>query len=137
LIVVGFLAVVGGAVGFVAYDRATAIDRSTPAVVVDQFLQAGLKDQDPARVGLFVCPGWAPTDAISEMPKPAGDNIFISWGDLVSEENGNRATVTLHVEFALLINGSAANDIENWRLHLVRQDGWRVCELEKLGSVNP
>ena len=64
-IVVAFLLLLGGTIGVVAYDKATAIDRSTPTVVIRQFMEAAALDHDSTRVGLFVCQGWSAADAMS------------------------------------------------------------------------
>lgn len=128
---------VGGVIGYVAYDRATAIDRSTPAVVVDQFLRAVYDDADPSRIDLFVCRSWSGNAALSELPKKGSDKVLVSWGDLTVEERGNEATAALDVRFSLPVNGGTARDIQSWRLHLVREAGWRVCRYAEIDSLNP
>ncbi len=88
LIVVAF-AVVLGAVGagtlFYLYDRATAIDRSTPELVAGQFLRAALVERDSSRVSLFVCSQWTAAEATNDVSAPTNPKISVSWGDYVTE----------------------------------------------------
>jgi hypothetical protein len=135
-ILVGVL-VVGGGAAFVIYDRATAIDRSTPEVVAGQFLRATLVDRDPARVSLFVCRQWSAQDAIREADPPADPKVFTMWGDYASRVSGNIADVDVNVQFSFAVGGNAGRDIQLWVLHLEKQDGWRVCDITKKGSLNP
>lgn len=135
LVVLGFLVAVGAVAGFVLYDRATAIDRSTPAIVADQFLESALIHQDPARVGLFTCRGWPPSEALHQVLPRVGPDVGVSWGDIVAEETGGSARVFVQVRFSLSGGGAIQRQIESWQLQLVREDGWRVCSLRREASA--
>jgi hypothetical protein len=121
----------GGGVAFVVYDQATAIDRSTPDVVVVQFLQAALVEKDPNRVSLFVCDQWAPQAAIAAAGAPSNPKIVSSWGDLRSSTTGDNATVQAKLTFSLATNGGFQQDVQSWTFELRNQSGWRVCSLSK------
>jgi hypothetical protein len=49
------LCVAGSAVGYILYDRATRIDRSTPAVVVLQYINAVFDERDFGSAEVFEC----------------------------------------------------------------------------------
>jgi hypothetical protein len=136
-LVLAGLVLVGGGAAFVVYDQATAIDRSSPEIVTGQFLRAALVDRDPARVSLFVCREWPAQDAIRKVDPPTDPKIFTMWGDYVSRTSGNSADVDTNVQFSFTVGGSSGRDIQLWSLHLEKQDGWRVCDLTKKGSLNP
>jgi len=127
------LVVVGGAVGFVVYDQATEIDRSTPAVAVRQFLQAGLVDRDVDRVAMFVCRQWSPSDALAAIASGANDSVRVTFGVTSVEESGDSAKATVRITSTL----SGHSDVATWRVTIVRQDGWRVCGVDRLGSLDP
>ena len=140
LIVIAFALVLGAAAAgtlFYFYDKATAIDRSTPEVATQQFLNATLVEKDPAKAGLYVCDSWSGSLAIAVANPPAGD-VTTTWGDPLVTTSGASATVTVSVQFSISAGGGAAvRDIQSWTLDLEDQDGWRVCSLTKNGSLNP
>jgi hypothetical protein len=139
LIVGGFLLVIGGIAGgalFYFYDKATAIDRSTPQVSTRQFLDAALVQKDPSRVGLFVCGAWSAEEAIEAMGVPA-EGVVVTWGDSVANVTGDTATVTVRVVYRVSVGGVIQQDPQMWTLDLVQEDGWRVCDLTKEPSLNP
>ena len=137
LIVVAFVVVLG-AVGagtlFYLYDKATAIDRSTPEVVVDQFLRATLVQRDPNRVALFICQQWSTQEANDDVRPPANPNVDVSWGNYETDRVGAAADVSVRVYLSVESNGFQES-IQSWTLHLEDQDGWRVCDVTKNGSI--
>jgi hypothetical protein len=139
LIIAAFVIGLGGVAAgtaFYLYDKATAIDRSTPEVVVDQFLRATLVQRDPDRVALFVCQQWSAQQANDDVRPPANPNVDVSWGDYVTDRVGAAADVSVRVYLSVENNGFQES-IQSWTLHLEDQDGWRVCDVTKNGSINP
>jgi hypothetical protein len=140
LIAIAFAVVLGAAAAgtlFYIYDKATAIDRSTPEVVVGQFLRATLVEKDARRVSLFVCPQWTASAAASDVAAPANPKVSVSWGDYVTRQSGPKADVDLRVYFSVAVGNGYQQDVQSWTLHLENQDGWRVCALTKNGSLSP
>jgi hypothetical protein len=136
-IVVAFLIVLGGTIGVVAYDRATAIDRSTPDVVADQFMQAATVDRDAVRVGLFVCASFPAADAMNATKLDARQDLHVNWGITSLTQTGDRAEVDLRVRLSVpAANDALFRDIHDWHLTLVKEDGWRVCGVEIGPSIN-
>jgi hypothetical protein len=139
LIAIAFAVVLAAAAAgtlFYIYDKATAIDRSTPEVVVDQFLRATLVQRDPGRVGLFICQQWSTQQANDAVRPPANPNVDASWGNYETSRAGRTADVSVRVYLSVESNGFQES-IQSWTLHLEDQDGWRVCALTKNGSVGP
>lgn len=135
-IVAAFLAAVGGVVGFVVYDRATAIDRSTPAVAADQFIAAALIDRDTTRAQLFACDRLNVGEFVTGLPtflQPIG----ISWGitSVVTTQHG--AEVLARVRYTAVGKTVAADFTEHWAMTVVKSDGWRVCAVERQPSLDP
>jgi hypothetical protein len=126
LTVVGVFVLVAGGVGFVLYNRATEIDRSTPTVAVHQFLDAVFLDQGEDQVRLFSCPEWT-SDRTAEMRGGFDAAVRLSW-DTVTEQSrvDGRAQVT--AKLYLRYPGELAPSGEQlWRFEVVEQNGWRVC----------
>ncbi len=136
LIVAGFVAALGVAAGgtlFYVYDKATAIDRSTPQVVVEQFLDSTLILRDSDRIALFTCRQWSALEAAQKVGAPSNPKIASSWGDFSTRVEGVTATVDVRVFFSISVDGDFQQDIQSWTLRLEDQDGWRVCDLIKNG----
>jgi hypothetical protein len=133
-ILAGVLAAVlliGGGAAFVVYDKATEIDRSTPEVVADQFLDAGLVLRDVRRMSLFVCPSWSAGAAMATVAAPTDPKVIVSWGDVTSSTRGGTSVVSVSVQFSIAVSGGYQQSVQNWRLDLADDDGWRVCGLTK------
>jgi hypothetical protein len=127
-------ALAGGTVLFL-YDRATAIDRSSPEGVAVQFLDAAIVAKDPNRVALFVCDGWPAEQAMAAAIPPAQGNVSSTWNDLVARVDGDRATATVTVQF--VSSSPRVRYSEDWTLTLARENGWRVCDLTRGPSLEP
>jgi hypothetical protein len=132
LVVLGFLVVVGGAVGFVLYDRATAIDRSTPDIAVDQFLHASAVERDVSRTSLFVCAEWSARDAVAAATDELDPEVVVSWSAISVSVTSER-TAQASTDVRLTVDGFS--DIERWRFALEQQGGWRVCSLRREAST--
>jgi hypothetical protein len=134
--VLGMVAVAGVA-GLVIYDRATAIDRSTPTVVTEQFLGAATIDRDPRRVALFICSEWNSDEAIRKLTDGIEDDITVTWDDFAVEQSADTAIVTVMVKLSFHGQGSSQRNIESWRVELTNSDGWRVCNVTRSQSLDP
>jgi hypothetical protein len=129
---------IAGAIGLVIYNRATAIDRSTPTVVTEEFLGAAIVDRDPNRVELFICPTWSADDAVDKATAGTGDGVVVTWDDITSvSQDGQTALVTVTVKFTYQQGGTAQRNNESWQIELENQGGWRVCDLSRGASLDP
>ncbi len=138
-VVLGFvlaLGTVAAGTAFYFYDRATAIDRSNPQVVAEQFLDSAMVLKDSNRLALFLCDSWSAAQATAAVAPPSDASVTVMWGDPSVQVTGSRATVTLRVQFSVAVVGGAIRDVQSWTLGLENSDGWRVCSLTKHGSIN-
>jgi hypothetical protein len=127
LIVVICLVFVGGGVGLIAYDKATAIDRSTPTVSVQQLLTAIFVEEDQSRVALFLCPSFTATDAMAHAHELVGADAKPSVGTVVvSQQSSAEATVNVRVTLRYPGDFEPSGD-QRWTFQLANADGWRVC----------
>jgi hypothetical protein len=123
LVVVGAFVLVAGGVGFVLYNRATEIDRSTPTVAVHQFLRAAFFDKDDDRVKLFTCPQWT-RERTSEVQGRFESEVKVTWEEVVVQSRQERQAVVT-ARMRLVFQGFI--DFQLWRFDVVEDNGWRVC----------
>ena len=134
VVVVGALFLVGGATAVFLYDRATAIDRSTPAVVVEQLLQAALAENDPARVALFTCTDWDATEAIAQLRSGIDSDVQVQWAPVsTAQTSDSAAQVTVRVTLAYPGEIAPSGD-QVWTVTTRREQGWRACAVAKGSS---
>lgn len=126
----------GGAIFYLS-DQGGGIDRSTPGVVAQQFLEASLLDRDVARIELFTCADWPAPAALAAVDPPADERIHTSWGIQAPTILGATASLGVRISFVVPINGDVVEKQESWTLRLRNEDGWRACGLTKNGSLNP
>jgi hypothetical protein len=130
LVFIGLI-LVAGTIGLIIYDRATAIDRSTPTVVVGQFLVASFDDRDPRRVALFVCEQLQPNQALDDTLNGLDTDLSVSWGDFSTDQSDGSAIVIAQMRFRLDQGDASYSAVEQWRFTMVNQDGWRVCGIQR------
>ncbi|MGW3899124.1 hypothetical protein ACWD6L_28440 [Micromonospora profundi] len=145
IVVGGVLALLGmGAVitGFVWYNRAATPDRSSPDVVVDNYLRAFLVDRNDIRADQFTCKDGADLQALRELrlemqQRESNFNVTVrvTWGALTRNPSGDGESVGT----TLTISGSAdgvprSSRREDWTFRVIEDDdGWRVCAAAKAG----
>jgi hypothetical protein len=135
--IIGIVAALG-ATGLYLYNRVAEPDRSTPAVVSRQFLEAILIDQRSERVSLFACKSWPPDVALAQVLPTFDPSVRASWGVIdVVENDDAHATVAIRVTFSAAGASQAQRDVQVWHLTLVKEDGWRVCGVTKDESFSP
>jgi hypothetical protein len=124
----------GGVGVFVSlYDSATAINRSAPDAVVDNFLGAYLVNRDDQEASLYTCKTGADLsqlkafrDDIVTRETKFSVGIRVSWSSLTVTTNGTEATVT--ATLTKTITNQTGRLANTWQFDLVDQDGWRVCK---------
>jgi hypothetical protein len=121
------------------YQRASEPDRSTPGVVVRQYLEATLNDRDDARSRLFTCrnaTGLAQVgqlrDDIKSREAQFGVTIRTSPEGFDTQQSGNNANVEVKIRLSVAANGTFQEQIQNWRFALKNESGWRVCAGEPI-----
>lgn len=133
--VIGILVIALGVGGYFYYDRATAPDRSTPGVVVRQYLQATFGDSThPASD--FTCDSPARIVAIQQLVETVRNledkyqvDVTVDWGGFATRENGDTATVDVNLSVQVPeANDSVSESRTPWTFSLQRRSGWRVCD---------
>jgi len=131
--IVGF-ALALAATGLYVYDRATQPDRSTPTVTVQQFMGAVFLQDDASTVKQFVCDRWAPGDAITWTRGLADPEAHVSWDTVIAiTESEDDARVTARVRFRYRDDVAPSGE-QQWRFDLVDENGWRVCNVGRVGA---
>ncbi len=136
-VVAGVLAVIclgGGVTGYLLYDRITTPDRSTPAMVVDNYLRAFLVDRNDVRADLFVCEGNTDLEQLRLLRSDLvareerfGTRMWVSWERLQVDPTGNTAEVRVDLTFSAQIDGIRQSDRQPWTFTTQLSDDWRVC----------
>jgi hypothetical protein len=126
-IALGFVLLLGGTVAIFLYNKATAIDRSTPVVSASSFLRAVFVDGDPAQVGLYTCSAWPADQAMSDTKALADPETHVSWDTFsVVDQSDSRAVLRARLRFRY--EGEVAPSGEKtWEIRLADERGWRVC----------
>ncbi|MET7748551.1 hypothetical protein [Micromonospora sp. NPDC005367] len=142
-VVAGVLALLclGGAVtGYLLYDRATAPDRSAPDVVVASFIQTFLNERNDIKTEQFICRSGEDLEAARSLRRELEQReanfdvlVRVRWGPLTQVKDGDGESVTTTLTISGSANGqSRSSRREDWRFHVVDEDGWRVCGAQKL-----
>ncbi|MBQ1018293.1 hypothetical protein KBX71_10515 [Micromonospora sp. D93] len=136
-VVAGVLALLclgGIATAYVWYDRASKPDRSTPDVVVDNYLRAFLVDRNDTRADLFTCESGADLQTLGALrtdllarEQRFGTTITVSWGALAVQKQGDVAAVKVTLIISARIDGMNQSDRQPWQFETRLADGWQVC----------
>ncbi len=140
-VVVGVTCIGGLSAGYFLYYKASEPDRSTPGVVVDQYLQATFSDRNEAMARRFTCESpdqltemRAMLDDIEEREQRGSKTITVHWEDFDSSIAGRSATVTASlIVITPTSAGAASRSIRRWEFKLENRSGWRVCGVQRIG----
>ncbi len=126
---------VGATIGFLAYDRATKIDRSSPVVVVEQYVDAVFSERDPNRAALFECSDGDPRADLQVLLDDLMERER-RWDIQITVTTANYRTstgrVSSRIDVDLLIDvpeadGRPSRSRQTWEFDLRDESGWRVC----------
>jgi hypothetical protein len=136
---VAVLCVGGLGTGYLLYRKVSEPDRSTPGVVVRQYLDAALNQRDDSRARLFTCrgsTGLAPVQSLRDdnlsKEKQYNVSIRVNPEGFETRQSGSNATVDVKLRLSVSANGTFQEQIQSWRFTLRRESGWRVCGGEQL-----
>jgi hypothetical protein len=133
--VVSLLCIGGLGIGYDYYNKATAPDRSTPAIAVQNYLQAFLNDRSDTDAAPYACADQSGLmalrsfrDSALKLAASLGNTASFGWniGDVV--DDGGQATVNVAIT-----EQTSAGSVEtgsariNWQLATRQIAGWRVC----------
>ncbi len=136
-VVLGVLTVVGIGglgLGYFYYQRAATPDRRTPAVVVEQFVEATFNERDADRAKIFTCR----TSNLSELHGMVSDlearegqfntRFNVQTADLNVTTNKKTAAVDTDLQISTPVSRST----QRWRFALKNESGWRVCGAQRV-----
>lgn len=133
------LCLAGSAVGYILYDRATRIDRSTPSIVVEQYIYTIFEDRNLDGADVFECRNSSSrasmqallTD-IEERETKYNIVIKVSTANYSSSVVGDSAEVSVSLRVDVPEeDGRPSRSTQRWRFELRDEDGWRVCGAAK------
>lgn len=135
------LLLMGGiGIAYVVYDRATALDRSAPDVVVDNFLRAYLVERDESKALLFACSDtsqlrevFAFREDLESRERRFDASFTVTWGGLTPVEQAGSVDVLVDLRLFTVVNGFEQSDVQSWRFETRDQEGWRVCGASRVG----
>ncbi|MEU5963192.1 hypothetical protein ABZ777_18460 [Micromonospora parva] len=136
--VLALLCLGGIATAYVWYDRASTPDRSTPDVVVANYIQSFLADRNDPRASEFVCRSGADTEEMRALrddlvarERRFNATITTSWEGFTIQREGDSANVEVDLILSAFVDGISQSDRQRWRFETRQQDGWRVCKAER------
>ena len=138
IVIAGVLALlcVGGlGSAYFYYRKVSEPDRRTPAVVLEQFVEAKMNERDQGRAATLTCrsTSFGPLDQLAADLKAREtqfDTTFtVQTADLVVEQKGGSA----NVDTDLQISTPESRSTQRWRFAMKNQSGWRVCAAERVG----
>ncbi|MFE9654061.1 hypothetical protein [Micromonospora sp. NPDC006431] len=142
-VVAGVLALLcagGAVVGFVLYDRATAPDRSSPEVVVANYIQAFLVDRNDTKADEFACQSGGDLgdlrllrDDLVAREKRFATTISVSWENLRVQRQDDVAKVQVDLIISTFVDGLSPSDRQGWNFVTRLGADWRVCEGKRAG----
>jgi len=127
--------------GYFLYYKASEPDRSTPTVVVRQYLEATFNERDQSRARLFTCEDpnnftemSAMFSDIEDREKRGSKTITVRWEDFDSSVTGRSATVTASlIVITPSSAGASSRSIRRWEFKTENRSGWRVCDAHRIG----
>ncbi len=138
LVVASAILMGGLVVAYVAYERVTEPDRSTPGVVVRQYIDATFAEHDTARAARFTCnrPQTREIDELRALlaSREQEHSVTITVAPANSDvrASGSSATVDVDLKLTVGVAGASQREIQRWRFDLVEQNGWRICDVRRL-----
>jgi hypothetical protein len=133
------MCVIGSVVGYFWYDRATRVDRSTPVVVVFQYVDSIFTSRDVERAKLYECNGANPRGPLLDVLRQIEERersfniIFIvKVTEYENEELGRTSRVRATIDFFAPVDSGEISQIRQpWSFDLEDDNGWRVCRASK------
>ena len=124
----------GAAVTYILYDKATTPDRSSPSVVLTQYIDTKFETRDEVKIKGFECtsPSLGEVDQLfanlRTREQQFNITIQVSASDYTVSTSGSRSTVDATLKVAVPEeNGQLSRSLQQWQFTLVDENGWRVC----------
>ena len=129
-----------GGVAFFQFRESAQPDRSTPDVVVFQYVRALLNDRNDIRAKELTCDGGlgsaqilAFRDEIDARQRELNVEISTTATNPVVNIQGTEATVSVELRRSALIDGGSQILTDAWQFTLADRNGWHVCGAAPVG----
>jgi hypothetical protein len=126
--------------GYLLYHKATEPDRSSPTVVLEQYLNAKFSTRDDVRARSLECgsPNLGAIDAmladLQAREQSYGITIQVSSADLNLVVTGDKATIGANLKISVPeANGGTSRSVQPWQFSLENAGGWRMCGAHQVG----
>jgi hypothetical protein len=137
---VGMLCVGAIGTGLFVYHQISEPDRSTPGVVVRQYLEATFEDRDETKAARFTCVQPTQIGAVQQMltdivsrEKRFGIHITVGWENFEARAQKSRATVAARMKITVPEeSGQSSESFQQWNFTLKQDSGWRVCDAQRV-----
>lgn len=145
MLLIGLAAVLllclGGSItGYVLYDRATKLDRSTPFAALIQYVDYDFNQDDPDRARLYRCaqPDLGPlTDLFTDLRKREQQfnvTIQVSLANTSTQLSGRTATMRADLVLQLPLRAVSPQEVQPWEFTFRDESGWRLCGAKRRQS---
>jgi hypothetical protein len=133
--IMALLCLGGAGVVITLYDKATAIKRTEPTAVVDNFLGAYFVDRNDDDAVLYLCKSGADITALASFraslinrEKKTGTSVVVGWKNMVATVGDKSRTVSVVLTVDGVVDNQPVSGSEHpWTFGLVNDDGWRIC----------
>jgi hypothetical protein len=140
-VLMALVCVGGGVLGYVVYDRATKIDRSSPTVVVLQYVFALFDPYYDREPESFECERLTEDGIrrelmvrLKEIEDRDSIQIDVSSGnyEVTTGRASSDVLADLYIEVPE-VTGRSSISTQRWLFQLQDRDGWRVCGTRRVG----
>ncbi|GIJ51812.1 hypothetical protein Val02_86980 [Virgisporangium aliadipatigenens] len=137
ILILTTVVLLGAAVGYFWYDKATKVHRENPGEVLQQYLNVRFNNPVPGRVELFVCEDPRLTELESVLDelkaREKGSEVEIEVGieKFTTESGKNVSTANAELYISYSTASNVYRESLNWRFTFIEQNGWRLCEAHK------
>jgi hypothetical protein len=133
--IMALLCLGGAAVVITIYDKATAIKRTEPTAVVDNFLGAYFVDRNNDDAALYLCKSGANITSLAsfrasllDREKKTGTSVVVGWKDMTATSGDKTRTVSVVLTVDGVVDSQPISGSEHpWTFGMVDDGGWRIC----------
>lgn len=129
----------GVIVGYRLYDKAAEPDRSSPGVVVREYVNAAFNERDKRTIRRFTCGDPATVQGanaavgeITAKERAHDTRITVTAENIESQDEGRTSNVTARLRLNAVVNGQSQEQIQQWEFSLKDRSGWRVCDARRV-----
>jgi hypothetical protein len=121
--------------GYRQYQKVAEPDRSSPTVVVRQYVESVFNDGNSGRAAQLTCANSqlnelsSMKDDLTAREAQFSTQMRVDTANYSLQSEGKAATVTVDLKVTTTVSRSS----RRWEFRLRQDDGWRVCEAHRIG----